>query len=313
MPAGVPDPPWRISAVCWLVVGLFHLLRRMPRRWMYGQASKRLGTKIRGHLKTPVLDHVAQVLDGMGSTEERERFWDAHVDHLGRSLFESIDLGWAPFPELLDRIEVVGSDVLDEVRAEGRGGVLFLNHIGTPGAAAAALGPRGYDLAMVGNAVNYADANGMYRLDRLEGFIQRMFRRVNVERVLLGEDLPAKMARVLARNGFFAMFIDFPVEEKHNVSVPFGRRMMEAHIGPALLALRHRVPVLMVTTWRTGQNRHRLEVTRLPLPSPELRLRAAAEELLRSAMEQMLNSVRRHPDQWWPWDVVRLSSLPSEP
>ncbi|MGC4015532.1 MAG: hypothetical protein QM755_13590 [Luteolibacter sp.] len=235
------------------------------------------------------------------------------MDHLGCCVLEPIDLSWIPRQELLERIEVVGVDALDEVRAEGKGGVLFLNHLGSPAAVIGGLGARGYDLAIAGNAINYADANGMYRLDRLEGLIQRMFRSVNVERVLLGEELPRKMSSVLSRNGFFAMFIDFPVEEKHNVAFPFGGCLMDAHIGPALLALRHRVPVLMATTYRTGENRHRLEITRLPLPSPELRLQKGAEELLRSALDEMLKSVRRHPAQWWPWDVVRLSPYPDSP
>jgi len=312
MPAGVPDPPWRISAACWLVIGLYHLLRWMPRRWMYGRVSKRLGAAARQHLKGRVLDHVSQVLGQFESQEAKERFWEGHIDHLGRCVLEPIDLSWMPRSELLERIEVSGCEVLDEVRAEGKGGVLFLNHLGNPAIAVGALGPRGYDVAIAGNAINYADEKGMYRLDRLEGLIQRMFRSVNVERVLLGDDLPAKMRRVLARNGFFGMFVDFPVEEKHNVAVPFGGCFMEAHVGPALLALRHRVPVLMVTSHRCGENRHRLEITRLPLPAPELRLQKAAEELLRSALGQMLNSVRHHPDQWWPWDVVRLSPPPSE-
>ncbi|BCU76036.1 hypothetical protein [Luteolibacter sp. LG18] len=311
-PAGAPNPPWKIVAASGVVIALFHVLRWLPPRWTYGRFAKRLGWLMRGHLKDDVLRHVAGVLGDFPDEEAKQRFWDQHAMHLGRSVFEPIDLTWMPKPELLERIELVGGDVLEKVRAEGRGAVLFLNHLGSPGAVVASLGPRGYDVAIAGNAINYADANGMYRLDRMEGLIQRMFRGVSVERVLLGDDLPAKMARVLARNGFFGMFIDFPVEEKHTVPLPFGGCRMDVHIGPALLALRHRVPVLSLTAVRTGENRHRIVVSRLPLPAPGLRLQKAAEVLLQTALEEMLLVVRSQPEQWWPWDVVRLSPNPPE-
>ncbi|MGC4015533.1 MAG: hypothetical protein QM755_13595 [Luteolibacter sp.] len=62
MPAGTPNPPWRIAAASSLVVGLFHLLRWMPRRWMYGGVTRKLGTLIRGHLREQTLDHAARVV-----------------------------------------------------------------------------------------------------------------------------------------------------------------------------------------------------------------------------------------------------------
>jgi lauroyl/myristoyl acyltransferase len=104
------------------------------------------------------------------------------------------------------------------------------------------------------------------------------------------------------------MFIDYPVVRKHNRLLPFGGATLKVNLGPALLALRHEVPVLCVDCIRTGDNRHRVVVhPRLPRPEAEDR-EAAAAEMTRHALCLLARGVRAHPDQWWPWDWAEISS-----
>jgi len=288
------------------VVAAFYALRLVPEKVAL-RFSGVIGRLIRAGMKTRILERVGWVLGPAMHEERSGAFWREHVRHLGGCVLEPIYFFWMPDAELRQRVSVEGEEHLRAALAAGRGAVLFLNHLGNPGAIVAGLGLRGHDLTIAGNRIVATIAGEEVALDSVEEIVQRMFRRGGVQRALLGERLPQRMAATLGRNGLFAMFVDFPVVQKHNHSVAFGNASMKLNLGPAILALRHRTPVLCVTCRRVGMNQHHLRI-HPPLEAPAVDgVGRAAASLLQQATDLLSESVRECPEQWWPWDWAQIS------
>jgi len=305
---------WLIGGVAWTI---FYLARLVPAR-LVSWVAVPLGRAIRPlmglGIKTSLLDRVEQVLGPFAGPDAEDAFWQKRLRHLGLTVFEPFHLFWSSDEELEACVELVGEEHLKSARDGGNGAILFLNHLGNPGTLVTTLGGlRGYDTAFAGNQIVACIAGRDVPLEGVESLVTRMFSRAKVERVLLGPGLPGRMAGVLARNGLFGMFMDFPVVEKHNRLMPFGHARMTLNLGPALLALRHRVPVFAVTTVRTGLNQHRLTVTPLALPEKGVGLEERAADLIEAGTTRMLEALREYPDQWWPWEHAPLAPSPDHP
>ena len=234
-----------------------------------------------------------------------QEFWRAYLIETGRTIFEAVYLCQLTDVSMLARIDLFGEEHLSRALEQGRGAVLFLNHFGNPGTIVSGLGLRGYDLTIASNAMVATIVGEQVELTYLNRVVRRMIERGGAKRALLGDRLPIRLADTLARNGLFAMFIDFPVPRKHNQFLPFGNALMEINLGPAILVLRHRCPVLCVTTIRVGNNRHRV------LIHPAIELPPGADEtaavaLLEQALQPLWSDVVAKPEQWWPWDWAEI-------
>lgn len=294
-----------IKLIGWVVQGLFHVTRWLPETFT-AAIGVPFGGLIRKGMKRRILDQVEQVFGPFAGPDDEDRFWKRHRDHLGRSIFEDFHLTWLSDEALRGRVELVGEEHVKQALSGGKGAVLFLNHLGNPGALVAAFGLRGYPTAYAGNRIELGAEGVMHALDRVEALVQRMYRRCHVDRVLLGDSLPRRMSEVLKGNGLFGLFMDYPVVWKNLHPVPFGNCDLRLNLGPAILALRHRVPVLSVTTLRTGLNHHRIFISPISAP-PDSRGVDGAAGLMTEAISRMFIHLREHPDQWWPWDHAPLT------
>ncbi|BCU76038.1 lysophospholipid acyltransferase family protein [Luteolibacter sp. LG18] len=282
-----------IQVARWVVAANFLLAKWLPDRWL-ARLGHPVAVFMRHSHKDKILSRMEKVLGPFQSPAERDRVWKGHVEHIGRCVFEPFQMYWSTDEQLVADIRITGEELIQEALATGKGAVLFLDHMGNPGSLVAAFGLRGYDVAIAGNPVI-----------AVEDMVARLFKRGRVERVLLGDRLPARMASVLKRNGLFGIFIDFPVVLKHNVVMPFGHTGVSVNLGPGLLALRQGAPIFGVTSTRVGSNRHHVVVTRIPDPV-SIQSREAAAEVVGAALDAMCTTLRRHPEQWWPWDEVCL-------
>jgi lauroyl/myristoyl acyltransferase len=287
---------------------IFYGLRLVP-EGLALRCARPIGALIRSGMKPRILAHLRLALGPERATgAAAAAFWRAHCRHLGLCVIEPVYFYWMSDEELLGRVAVEGEEHLRAALKKGRGAVLFINHLGNPGAIVAGLGMRRTDVTIAGNRLVATIGGEEIALNRFERVVQRMFRRGRVERALLGERLPQRLAATLASNGVFAMFIDFPVVQKHCRRVNFGEAQMTANLGPAILALRQRAEVLPVTCLRDGNNHHRLKIhPPLPLPA-DAGLEEGAAQLIQRAVDILFTELRAHPDQWWPWDWAPLSA-----
>ncbi len=233
--------------------------------------------------------------------------WRSHLHHVGLTIIEMARFYGMRHDELTDRITLNGEEHLESARGAGRGVILFLNHLGDPGAIAAGIGLRGYHLTIAGNGMDIMLGDVTVPLGFIEKLLTRMLASWNVQRCLLGQNLPRVLKETLQRNGMFGMFIDFPVVVKHNYSLPFGEALSKVNLGPALLALRQRADILCVQSLRIGDNRHLLKISPLEVDHSACDRHEAAAELLQRALQPLQVEVTRHPDQWWPWSWAPLA------
>ena len=295
-----------LASLVELLVGVvFFTGRFVPEKFTI-RVGPLIGWLTRRGRKREILARWRLLTDEAAASGPAEKsFWRAHLAHVGRTVLEPFYFFRMTEPEGMARVSLTGEEHLRGALAKGRGAVLFLNHLGNPGALLVAMYLGGFDLTVAGNAMDITIAGETVPLKRLEGLVRRMFARARVQRALLGDRLPQQLSETLARNGLFGMFIDFPVVGKHNELLPFGGSRLNVNLGPAILALRHRAVALGVTCLRMDGGRHQV-IIHPPLESPLDAGRAGAAQLMESALAQMLPELRRHPEQWWSWDWARI-------
>jgi len=295
-------------ALQWPVIPFLLFVRFIPEAWAR-RAARPLGWIMRISARDRILKGVGRITKGEPLVpQESADFWKRHLQHLGESCIEPFYMLFASDETLKNRIAIEGEHHLETLLENGSGAILFINHLGSPGAIVAGLGIRGYDLTIAGNRIVATIAGEELPLDRLESLVQHMFQRGGVQRSLLGEGLPRQLAEALKRNAVFAMFVDFPVVTKHNHRFRLGQADLNVNLGPALLAVRHGAPVLTVTCIRCGLGTHRLRIhPPLNLPQGQDGLRSRSIELMRTAIQEFEQVFMEHPEQWWPWDWADIS------
>ncbi|MDB6109606.1 MAG: Lipid biosynthesis acyltransferase [Pedosphaera sp.] len=235
--------------------------------------------------------------------EDWQSLWAQHKRHVGITAIESIHFGSMSRDRLLAQVALEGEEHLANALKIGRGVMLFINHLGNIGAIPAALGPRGYDISITGNAMPRP---------YLEKKVNELYQHGGVKRVLIGEQLPFKAARVFRRNGVFAAFIDYTVVGRLNHWLPFGRAELNTNIGPALMAQRSRAPILYASCRRLPGFGHCLTL-HPPLGCPltgDRTLDALAATQM--AITRLAQEILERPDQWWPWDCAQLRPRPAQ-
>lgn len=291
------------------VVALLVVLACVPRA-LVSTFAEAIGRFYHAGKRDAIIDRVRLVFgDRFLSPAGIRDFWRAHLRHVGLTVLDLVRVPSRSNSYLLERIHLDGEEHLHNALAKGRGAVLFINHVGSPIAIGAGLGMRGYDLTMVGNSLDIVIGDETITLPLLERLLRRICRRGDVKRALLGDRLPQVMSAALARNGLFAMFVDFPVVQKHNVWLPFGAARMRVNVGPALLALRQRSPILFVSTYRDGPDRHVIRLAPLSAGSEQSdSVREGATALTASALRALEAEIRQHPAQWWFWSGAHFAS-----
>jgi lauroyl/myristoyl acyltransferase len=257
-----------------------------------------IGLVLRIGVRKQTMANMRLMLGNEGSTGTQWRkLWTDQKRHVGATVIESIQFGEWSHEQLLRQVTIEGEEHLRAALAGGKGVMLFISHLGSMGCIPAALGPRGYDLTITGNAMP---------IPYLERKVNQLYAHGGVKRVLVGEQLPFKAARTFHRNGIFAAFMDFTVVDKHNHWLPFGNGELKTNIGPALMALRHGAPILCASCHRLPGHQHRLTI-HPPLSLPMTRDKVSdALAVTREAMKLLAEDVRQRPEQWWPWDYAQM-------
>ncbi len=277
--------------------GVVAFARCVPERQLLGLAPV-LGGMARGRRKQRCLANLKLFLGNEDWPEDQwERLWHAHTRHSGRTIVEVLTWQRLSADEVMGRVSTRGDEHLREALRQGRGVMLFANHLGNFVGLAPGLGRLGLSLCLSGHAMPTAYTETMLR---------QFMGRFGVRRQLLGRRLLATAAETFRSGSIFGAFVDLSTAGKREEWLRFGRAETNVSIGPALLALRHRVPVICVTCTRLDATRH--EVTfHPPLRVAESGDRHVDARLLTAqALEVVAADIRRNPDQWWQWDFAPI-------
>jgi KDO2-lipid IV(A) lauroyltransferase len=234
--------------------------------------------------------------------------WDAaRIEETALAAWESAGRTAGEMPHLpaIDpytsgRVEVVGVNVLDAIRESGKGAVFISGHFANWEIMPAAITKRIPSAVMTYRALNNPHID-----KRIADLRAAYGTQVNAPKGIGTREL----MRALSRGAPVALMND----QKFNEGIPvafFGHAAMTAP-GPTRMALKYKVPIVPVSTVRTGPARFRVEFHTPFLPEdtghPEADIRRAVEQITAFLEAQ----VRAHPGQWfwqhrrWPKEAWR--------
>ena len=266
---------------------------RVPFRWLRGLGAA-LGF-VAGSVLRIRRRHVEAAMEraGIASVGASAR---GMYGSLGAGLFELLWLAARPPEALTARFTMAPAcgDALRRGVARGRGVVIATAHTGN------------WDLNACAAAQWIARECGGARLHvvtkRLSWrALDRYWQRLRAERGVVLADALGAAAHVrdaLSAGDFTAMLIDQVPERGSGVAVaPFLGAPALHDLGPALLAARARVPLLLVLGHREPDGRHRLELA-AEIDPAELRGKGAIERATATMASALEAFVRAHPAQW---------------
>ena len=200
---------------------------------------------------------------------------------LGRNVYDFLR-----YPDLSETarrslVQLEGTEVLAQLRREGRGAVIVTGHFGAWEILAARLVAEGYPLTAMARPIKER---------RLEDLLSRHRERMGV-RTFPTSNSPLAAVRHLRGGGFLGTLVDQRVKSGGTVVRFLGRptRMTDA---PARLALATRVPLVVMAIHRLADHRHS---ARIAPPIEPSGTPTALTQLLAMKLE---SEIRACPEQW---------------
>jgi len=289
---------WRLEAIAWDLIYWYPMKALGPDRAsnVAGRIVRWIGPRLSQH-KT-VLRNLRMAFPNWDEQRIRKTAMETW-DSVGRTAGELPHLP-AIDPYGSDRVEVVGGDILDKIEAADRGAVLISGHFANWEIMAAVICRRPVDCL-----VTYRMLNNPH-IDRRINAVRRAYG----IGVLTPKGLGTReLMRALSKGRCVALLND--QKFKQGLAIPFfGHDAMTAP-GPSRLALKYDVPVVPVSTERTGPARFRVTI------HPPIEIERTGEtdrdvEAMVTAITEFVEAqVRANPGQWfwqhrrWPKSAWR--------
>lgn len=277
---------WRIETVLWDTV--FALLKRLsPER------ASNFGSWVMRRLGPLLSQHKVAV----ANIERAFPDWDAHTVHqIALSAWENVGRTAGELPHLQhmkpyqkdSRIQVVNPERLDTIEKSNKGAVLISGHFANWEVMAAAICNRPVDCLVTYRAINNPHID--QRLNAI--------RRAYGIGVLTPKGLGTRsLMSALKAGRAVALLNDQKFRE--GLSIPFfGHDAMTAP-GPSRLAIKYGVPIVPVSTVRTGPARFRVTIHEHIVP-PETGNKTADLKATVTLISEFVEArVRENPGQWF--------------
>ncbi|MDB6123051.1 MAG: Lipid biosynthesis acyltransferase [Pedosphaera sp.] len=238
--------------------------------------------------------------DSEQTPTQRRQLEKKHLSYLAFVRVEMAHIFLRMTPQQVKQKSTVsGMEHLETALKQGKGVLLIEGHFGHWNCTAALLAALGYPVTVVVNPDPIPGAN-------LKSLHEQGARTMGAKVAFVGQDAYSSAKETFRNNGIFYLNIDVPVRTKHCQWFPFGNAAIQIDPGPAIMALRHRVPVIFAHNLlsETGAN-----ITLLPAANAaESATRPAPESLLQNWLEMFYEVVRQHPAQWWALNYINLSN-----
>lgn len=281
---------------------LIGALGMMPRgaALRVGAALGTLGWRPLGIRRAVVERQIAAAFPGIDDAEV-QRIGRAAFAHLGQVAVETALLARMGPADVADRFEGVdGWEIVDEMRAAGRGIIMVTGHLGNWELGGAYIAARGVPL----DAVVRRMGNPLF--DR---FITRTRSRLGMT-VVWDRDSVRRTPRVLRANGGVAFVMDQAGLHLASTFVPFFGRPAKTPRGPAVFALRLGAPMVFGVALRQPSGRYRLSFEAIPVADTGNRDRDVDEVVARYT-RVLERWVRRAPEQYF-WHHRRWKQQPPD-
>ncbi len=290
---------WAIYRFIW---SLNMLAGRLPRRTAL-RLFGRLGLLAYGLLGTArrrTVDNLSRAFGWMPQNPRLRRTARNAFVNAGKNLADLIHLPHLNESNIRDLVRIRGRHLLDEAMALGRGVIVITGHIGNWELLAAGWALRGYPSSAVARQVYDP------RLDRMINDLRKNARVRGISR----DSGLREMIRVLHRGELLGVLMDQDTKVR-GAFVPFFGRLAHTPVGPVLLAMKTRAPVVPMAIHRQPDDTHLITV----MPPVKLRYTEDREADVRlntwrctRALERF---IRQEPAQW-VWMHDRWRKQPAE-
>lgn len=288
---------WRIEALAWDTLYWWPLSRLSPERAsnIAGRIARTIGPLLSQH--QVALENLRRAYPDWNETQVKATALEAW-ESAGRTAGELPHLPKINPYSADSRVEVINPEGLDAVRESGKGGVLISGHFANWEIMAAAICNRPLDCLVTYRAINNPHIDR--RLNKA--------RRAYGIGVLTPKGLGTRaMMNALKAGRAVALLNDQKFRE--GLAIPFfGQDAMTAQ-GPARLAMKYAVPIVPLSTVRTGPARFRVTV-HAPITPPQTdNMPDDLRETVKQITAFIEARVRENPGQWF-WMHQRWPKRP---
>ena len=210
----------------------------------------------------------------------------ALVSRLGPAALESLFEGQGDFALFQRRLD------------EGRGVIAFTGHVGNWEIAGACLAARGVPLDAVARRMN----------NRLFDTYLNAARASIGMKIVYDQDAVRRIPRAIKEGRAVGLIADQGVMGLASTFVPFFGRPAKTPRGPAVFALRFKVPILFVTAMLQPSGKYRLYVEEIPVIDTGDR-ESDVDATVAAFTQALERMVRRYPDQYF-WHHRRWKRQP---
>jgi len=279
------------AGLAWSLYGLLRALPLDTASGLGGGLARLIGPLLPVHR---VADSNLQRAFPEFSAAERRKILTGAWDNIGRTLFEYPHLAQI----MAERVEIIGSEHIAEMRDDGRPGIAFSGHLANWEILPAAAGVAGMPLTNVYRAPNNP---------KVDAIIRHARRLAGPNLVPKGAPGARLLLKALKQGAHLGLLVDQKMND--GIAVPFfGEPAMTAS-ALADLAVRFNTPLLAAQPIRLQGARFRLIVS--PLIGPETlqngRTGVEGQAAFMAAVNRILEGwIRENPSQWlwfhrrWP-------------
>jgi len=233
------------------------------------------------------------------TAEERRQLLKGCFESLGRAL--GVFSHFADPPEsILSALEPSGIEHLDQVKASGRGAILFTAHLG-------AWELTSYGLSLLGHPISFL----VRPIDnpKIEEIVDR-YRTRTGNKTLDKFSAARSMVKTLRSGEFLGLLIDLNALEDEAIFVNFFGVPASTNFMTAKLALRSDVPIIPVfAPWDKTRQKFLLQVNEPVEFERSGDEEADVRELTTRLTQHFEDQIRRYPDQWL-WIHKRWKTRP---
>lgn len=224
--------------------------------------------------------------------ERRREFEKGYYNYLARLFAEQACLLPGPRERFQERVSLSGLEHLEEALRAGRGAMIVSGHVGNYRFIPAALGRGGYNVTAL---VRSAPLAGNER------YFAELAAHYNARIVFTYQNVVEAFRTALQNNGIVYVAFETVALDNSPTWFPFGHSSLELSRGPAVLACRHRVPVLYGVAPQQADGRTAISLKPAESSTGQNGSALSPDQLVAGWLRDLHEDIVRYPEQWWEW------------
>ncbi|MDP8218114.1 MAG: lysophospholipid acyltransferase family protein [Candidatus Theseobacter exili] len=283
---------------------LLDCLGYLPHRaclW-FGRCLGKLVFKILKKERKQAINNLSMAFSSEKNREKIEKIACESFENMGMTLTEMAWMRKASPDKVFSCVSIDENLLLDRFKNLKNGGIIVTAHLGNWELIAAYACWRGYRIAAIAKRIYFEPYNTL---------LIELRQKFNVETIYRDES-PRKTLQWIQKGGFLGILADQDVDSVDGVFVDFFGKSAYTPLGPALIALAARVPMLPSFIIRNG-DKHEILLGEPIFPNTDGEVNKEEESmrLTRAWSKAVEKMIRKYP-HLWVWHHRRWKTRPDK-